>query len=260
MMVYNMKTIHLIENIHLNSAGLYAKIGHSDRSSVLFRNGELDNSSQVYSFIMLLIINQKISYRDIMDKDCRKPFVLRIKQKLLENMIGFSKKAYTDWTFAKLVRSICQEEFSIVDYTTVFTPRTIRISKPEFRNVICSQVDLNNPVQISYFNVRRQCNMNAVVIGYSIHKENLRLYCLDPCRLETYYTYWNNIIDIYVDKKAIPDYCPVQEHGIMLTQALYINKTVVNEKDASRAKIFELFPVHKPSEMDIFNEEDHCPF
>lgn len=253
-----MKTIHLIENIHLNSGGLYAKIGNTDRSSVLFCNGELDNSSQVYSFIMLLILNQRISYRDIMDKDCSKPFVLRIKQQLLENLIGFSKKAYTDWTFVKLIRSICQEEFSIVDYTTVFTPRTIRISKPEFRDVICKQIDLNNPVQISYFNVRRQCNMNAVVIGYSIHKDNLRLYCLDPCRLVTYYAYWNNIIDIYVDKKAIPDYCPVQEHGVILTQALYIDKTVV--KGTSGTKIVDLFPQPKPSEMDIFNEEDRCPF
>lgn len=163
-----MKTIHFIENIHLNSVGLPAKIGNSDRSSVLFRNGELDNSSQVYSFIMLLILNQKISY--IMDKDCRKPFVLRIKQQLLENLIGFSRKTYTDWTFAKLVRSICQEEFSVVDYTTVFTPGTIRIGKPEFHDVICRQVDLDNPVQISYFNVSRQCNMNAVVVRYSIHK------------------------------------------------------------------------------------------
>lgn len=252
-----MKTIHLIENIHLDSAGVYAKIGNSDRSSVLFRNGELDNSSQVYSFIMLLILNQKISYRDIMDKDCRKPLVLRIKQQLLENLIGFSKKAYTDWTFAKLVRSICQEEFSIVDYTTVFTPRTIRISKPEFRDVICRQIDLNNPVQITYLNIRRQSNMNAVVVGYSIHKENLRLYCLDPCRLETYYTYWNNIIDIYVDKKSIPDYCLVQEHGIMLTQALFIDKT--NIKDTAKTEIITLFP-NAHSEMKIFSEEDYCPF
>ena len=168
-----MKTIHLIENIHLNSAGVYAQIGQTDRSSVLFRNGELDNSSQVYSFIMLLILNHKISYRDIMDKDCSKPFVLRIKKQLLENLIGFSKKAYTDWTFAKLVRSICQKEFSIVDYTTVFTPKTIRISKPEFRDVICKQINLDNPVQITYFNVRRQSIMNAVVVGYSIHKECL---------------------------------------------------------------------------------------
>ena len=252
-----MKTIHLIENIHLDSAGVYAKIGNSDRSSVLFRNGELDNSSQVYSFIMLLILNQKISYRDIMDKDCRKPLVLRIKKQLLENLIGFSKKAYTDWTFAKLVRSICQEEFSIVDYTTVFTPRTIRISKPEFRDVICRQIDLNNPVQITYLNIRRQSNMNAVVVGYSIHKGNLRLYCLDPCRLETYYTYWNNIIDIYVDKKSIPDYCPVQEHGIMLTQALFIDKT--NIKDTAKTKTITLFP-NAHSEMDILSEEDYCPF
>jgi hypothetical protein len=240
-----MKTIHLIENIHLDSAGVYAQIGNSDKSSVLFRNGELDNSSQVYSFIMLLIINQKMTYRDIMDKDCNKPFVLRVKKQLLEKLVGISKKAYTDWTFAKLVRSICQEEFSIIDHTTVFTPKTIRISKSEFRDVICKQVDLDNPVQITYFNVRRQCNMNAVVVGYSIHKESLRLYCLDPCRPEPYDTYWNNIIDIYVNKKAIPDYCPVREHGIILTQALFIYKTVV--KDTSGTKIIELFPVPKPS-------------
>lgn len=191
-----MKTIHLIENIYLDSAGVYAKIGNSDRSSILFRNGELDNSSQVYSFIMLLILNQKISYRDIMDKDCSKPFVLRIKQQLLENLIGFSKKAYTDWTFAKLVRSICQEEFSIVDHTTVFTPKTIRISKPEFRDVICRQIDLDNPVQITYLNVGLQRYMNAIVVGYSIHKKSIRLYCLDPCKPEPYDTYWNNIFDI----------------------------------------------------------------
>ena len=253
-----MKSIHLIENIHLNSAGIYAQIGKSDRSSVLFRNGELDNSSQVYSFIMLLILNQKMTYRDIMDKDCNKPFVLRVKKQLLENLVGFSKKAYTDWTFAKLVRSICQEEFSIVDYTTVFTPKTIRISKSEFRDVICKQVDLDNPVQITYFNVRKQSNMNAVVVGYSIHQESLRLYCLDPCRPEPYETYWNNIFDIYVDKKDLPDYCPVREHGVVLTQALYINKTVV--KNTSETKIIELFPQPKPSEIDIFNEEDYCPF
>ena len=252
-----MKTIHLIENIYLDSAGVYAKIGNSDRSSILFRNGELDNSSQVYSFIMLLILNQKISYRDIMDKDCSKPFVLRIKQQLLENLIGFSKKAYTDWTFAKLVRSICQEEFSIVDHTTVFTPKTIRISKPEFRDVICRQIDLDNPVQITYLNVGLQRYMNAIVVGYSIHKNSIRLYCLDPCKPEPYDTYWNNIFDIYVDKKAIPDYCPVREHGIVLTQALYIDKTII--KDTEKTKIINLFP-NAHSEMDIFNEEDHCPF
>lgn len=252
-----MKTIHLIENIYLDSAGVYAKIGNSDRSSILFRNGELDNSSQVYSFIMLLILNQKISYRDIMDKDCSKPFVLRIKQQLLENLIGFSKKAYTDWTFAKLVRSICQEEFSIVDHTTVFTPKTIRISKPEFRDVICRQIDLDNPVQITYLNVGLQRYMNAIVVGYSIHKKSIRLYCLDPCKPEPYDTYWNNIFDIYVDKKAIPDYCPVREHGIVLTQALYIDKTII--KDTEKTKIINLFP-NAHSEMDIFNEEDHCPF
>lgn len=252
-----MKTIHLIENIYLDSAGVYAKIGNSDRSSILFRNGELDNSSQVYSFIMLLILNQKISYRDIMDKDCSKPFVLRIKQQLLENLIGFSKKAYTDWTFAKLVRSICQEEFSIVDHTTVFTPKTIRISKPEFRDVICRQIDLDNPVQITYLNVGLQRYMNAIVVGYSIHKKSIRLYCLDPCKPEPYDTYWNNIFDIYVDKKAIPDYCPVREHGIVLTQALYIDKTII--KDTEKTKIINLFP-NAHSEMDVFNEEDHCPF
>jgi hypothetical protein len=173
-------------------------------------------------------------------------------------LIGFSKKAYTDWTFAKLVRSVCQEEFSIVDYTTVYTPRTIRISKQEFRDVICRQIDLDNPVQITYFNVRRQRHMNAIVVGYSIHKESLRLYCLDPCRPEPYDTYWNNIIDIYVDKKVIPDYCPVREHGIILTQVLFIDKTVI--RDIARSKIIELFPKPKPSELDIFNEEDHCPF
>ena len=70
--------------------------------------------------------------------------------------------------------------------------------------------------------------------------------------------YWNNIFDIYVDKKDLPDYCPVREHGVILTQALYINKTVV--KSTSETKIIELFPQPKPSEMDIFNEEDHCPF
>ena len=252
-----MKTIHLIENIHLNSGGLYAKIGNTDRSSVLFCNGELDNSSQVYSFIMLLILNQRLSYRDIMDKDCSKPFVLRIKQQLLENLIGFSKKSYTDWTFAKLVLSICQEEFSIVDHTTVFTPKTIRISKPEFRDVICRQIDLDNPVQITYLNVGLQRYMNAIVVGYSIHKKSIRLYCLDPCKPEPYDTYWNNIFDIYVDKKAIPDYCPVREHGIVLTQALYIDKTII--KDTEKTKIINLFP-NAHSEMDIFNEEDHCPF
>jgi len=58
-----MKSIHLIENIHLNSAGVYAQIGKSERSSVLFRNGELDNSSQVYSFIMLFKFRMLRRYR-----------------------------------------------------------------------------------------------------------------------------------------------------------------------------------------------------
>lgn len=253
-----MKTIRLIENIHLNSGGVYAVNGKSESSSVLFRNGELDNSSQVYSFIMLLILNQKLTYRDIIDKDCDKPFVFSIKKQLLDNLLGYSKKPYTDWTFAKLVRSICQDEFSIIDHTNVFTPRTIRISKPEFRDVIYRQIDIDNPVQITYLNVRKQRYMNAVVVGYSIHKDSLRLYCLDPSRPYPYDTYWNNILDIYVDMKDIPDYCPVREHGIILTQALYIDKTIT--KKAVGSKIIELFPNSKPSEIDLFTEEDNCPF
>ena len=248
-----MKTIRLIENIHLNSSGVYAKIGKADSSPVLLRNGELDNSAQVYCFLMLLILNQKITYRDIIDKDCDNPFFLKIKRKLLDNLIGRSKKAYTDWTFAKLVRFICQEEFSILDLTTLLYPRTVRISKPEFSKVICKQIDHDNPVQITYYNNRAQRDMNAVVVGYSIHKDSLRLYCLDPCRPAPYDTYWNNIIDIYVNKNAIPDYCPVQEHGTGLSQVLYIDKT--NKKSTEATRIINLFP-NDYSEMDIFNEEE----
>lgn len=247
-----MKTIRLIENIHLNSDGVYAKIGETDSSPVLLRNGELDNSAQVYCFLMLLILNQKITYKDIIDKDCDNPFFLKIKRKLLDNLTGRSKNAYADWTFSKLVRSICQEEFSIVDLTTVFYPKTVRISKLDFSKTIREQIDHDNPVQITYYNNRAQRHLNAVVVGYSIHKDSLRLYCLDPCRPAPYDTYWNNIFDIYVNKNAIPDYCPVQEHGTFLSQVLYIDKA--NNSSTEETRIINLFP-NDHSETDIFNEE-----
>jgi hypothetical protein len=189
-----MKVIKIIPQLHIDAVGIRSKPLRGKLQPVHFRQGELDGACAVYSTIMILIILNKVRYRDIelfgKDHDGRTS-IGRLKKELFDTKGMHRYGQY-----------LAHDEFdSIADILRRSFAKHVAITLAEKKNVnpasICEAINEDLPVLISV--IYQGGGAHAMVaIGYEMNEQELitKIFCLDPAYPAPKFTYWNSYIDL----------------------------------------------------------------
>ena len=91
---------------------------------------------------------------------------------------------------------------------------------------IKKHLDSGWPVQIGFYIPNSKSGHSVVVVGYAEYAKYLRLFCLDPSWGMSCSAFWNNIIDINLDKsgEVLIDYEHMSERYILVKEILLIDE------------------------------------
>ena len=81
---------NMVKNYYHDAEGIYAFNSQGDRSEIFLRQGELCNASATYSFMMMLILNQRLVKDDfaIRYESNGNNFVEKFRSAFLRSLIG----------------------------------------------------------------------------------------------------------------------------------------------------------------------------
>lgn len=178
------KTIYLanmVQNFYHDADGIYAFNSKGDRTEIFLRQGELCNASATYSFMMMLILNQKLIKDDfaIRYQSNGNDFVDKIRSAFLRSLTGNGRIIeYIESIGKKLIKG--EYDIDVEVHTTMHGVKN-RITRHQLGSFIENHLSQKRPVQISCYAIESQINHSLVVIGYNkIEPDTLLLYCLDP--------------------------------------------------------------------------------
>jgi len=198
-----MTTIKLINNLHFDDRLLCN--GPTGKASELFiRQGDLDRACAVYSLMMMLIINKKIKRNDLERKD-QKPgrtSLQRLQKQFLYDIVGIYRGGYFFDTLAGELKSSFASKAKAVSYNSFDNQREDFISKSDLHSTIRETLDSGFPVEIGFTCDNRVDGHAVVAIGYTIYKNRMQLFCLDPAEECPKTSFWNSIVDIELDNKT----------------------------------------------------------
>ncbi|MBF0695018.1 MAG: hypothetical protein IR153_08175 [Flavobacterium sp.] len=188
-----MRTIKIIDALHLNEDSVNAKTTNGRYQTVHLRQGDLDGACAVYATMMILIMIKAAKYKDIsvdaVTGDKRKS-IERLKKELLE-----SKGLHRDGNY------FFSEEFDNIQdmlkrsYSKYVTSVHI---KDDVVPAIVSEIENDNPVLISYKAEGGGAHA-LVAIGIEVDEKTnqvSKIFCLDPGYAAPKFTYWNSVIDL----------------------------------------------------------------
>lgn len=173
---------NMVKNFYHDDEGIYAFNSYGDRTSIFLIHGDLCNACSTYSFMMMLILNQKIVKDDLVVRYKSKgnEFVEKVRSTFLKSLLGNGK--IIEFLISiknKLLKS--QIDINVEVYTTIKGCKHNTISRYELATIIEHHLALNRPVQISCYVIGSQINHSLVIIGYNRVKSDVLLfYCLDP--------------------------------------------------------------------------------
>ena len=188
-----MKTIKIIDSLHLTDEGVRAKTKNGKFQIVHLRQGDLDGACAIYSTVMALIILGVLKYRDVsigaVTKD-KRTMVERLKKRLFEE-----QGLHRDGHEFDEIKEILQHSYS--GFVSVDDP----IEGPDKKIIeeINNQILADKPVIVSY---EFPGGAHALVaIGLEFDEGQVKkILCLDPGFPSPKFTYWNSIIDLEPQK------------------------------------------------------------
>lgn len=217
-----MTDINFVKNIFLDEKGIYAFDSNWHKTRVFLRQGDLDSECVTYCFLMMLILNQKITMNDLFYKHEPKDdlFVNMIRKKFIYNLNGNAKGGTNFKSFnQKLAR--CNLDIDYKWHTCIYEIKGKTTSKANLDSTIEQYLTKGYPVQISYYNATYDFGHSVVVVGFTqIDPSNLRLYCLDPTNPMPTGQMWNETIDIFYNKDL--DYDNKSNSCLIVENALAI--------------------------------------
>lgn len=180
------------------------------RASRLFvRQGDLDSSCSVYSLMMMLMIHRKVNYRELYSREEAQRLsdggfnsVMRLQDEFLRNLKGYYREEERGFFFEELQEKL-KSCFNKEAKAHVFQCRGCKSNsakKKELNNMIIKRIDEGSPVEVGFTFEKNKGGHAVVAIGYTFHKNLLRLFCLDPGFDRQKTAFWNSIIDIEYKK------------------------------------------------------------
>lgn len=190
-----MKTIKIIDALHLNTDGVKAKMKNGKFQLVHLHQGDLDGACAVYSTMMILILIGAVNYSDVIfggKKHKKNVGKGRLVKEFLETK-GLHREGYYFYDVkAQNIKTMLQKSFA--SYV-----KSDHIDCSDFDSVkrINESISLNQPVLISIgFNANSGHALVAIGIEYDEDNEPTKILCLDPGYATPKFTYWNSVIDL----------------------------------------------------------------
>jgi hypothetical protein len=187
-----MKTIKIINSLHIDEKGVQAKTKNGRFQTVHLRQGDLDGACAVYSTMMILIMIGVVKYNDVKvggNNYDKRYSIERLKKELMDtkglhrNGNYFNNDNYDD------LKKMLQRSYS--QWVTVNHEEENIIDK------IDENIEKNQPVLLS-ISYKVGGTHAIVVIGVEYDNDNnpTKILCLDPGYSRPKFTYWNSVIDL----------------------------------------------------------------
>ncbi len=211
----------LFEGEHLRAIG---RSGNATR--VFAMQGNLDASCCIYSLMMMLILNKKLDWDDLIkrEKEKENEFVHAIHQKFLKNLMGYYRGGHTMLDISNKLNECYNDKLS--EFFTIRSGTRRTVSRKGLHKKIKAELDKREPVMLAYR--KKNGDGHAVVaIGYCMNgTEKMRLFCLDPSHQLSFLQIWNNVIDLDFlseDNKALTDYNYFVDDNVIVDEIITIN-------------------------------------
>lgn len=220
-----MKTIKIIDTLHLDENGVQAKTANGRLQTVHLRQGDLDGACAVYSTLMSLIIIGAVKYSDIKmsgNEYDKRYSIEKLKKELLEIRGLHRDGNYFSHQEEDNIKTILERTYSKKTSVQHFDQNPLEHIKINIEN--------SQPVLIS-ISYKGGGSHALVAIGVECDKndELTKILCLDPGYPSPKFTYWNSVIDLKMHKGKYP-YRNMTESGdthfIALNDILIITKKI----------------------------------
>lgn len=182
------------------------------RASKLFiRQGDLDSSCAVYSLMMMLMIHRKVTYRELYSREEAQSLsdggfnsVMRLQDEFLRNLKGHYRSEECGFFFDELQIKLksCFNKEAKSHIIQCIGSKSNSAKKVELKESVIKRIDEGFPVEIGFTFDKGKGGHAVVAIGYTFHKNQLRLFCLDPGFNRQKTAFWNSIIDIEYKKPS----------------------------------------------------------
>lgn len=218
-----MTRINIIDNIVIKEGHLRVIDRFGDEKRVFLRQGYLEGECAVYSLLMMLMIHQRIDDDDLILKKSK----VSADVKQLRKIFLYKRKArgYDFEELQKKLLKVFDDNISV----NIYTSNPLKNEHKDFTDLylkIKKHLDAGWPVQMGFFIPDLRDGHSVVVVGYAEYAKFLRLFCLDPSWGMPYSAFWNNIIDVNLDKSDDEsiDYEHMSERYVLVTEILLIDE------------------------------------
>ena len=219
-----MKTIKIINGLHLDEFGVQAKTKNGRLQTVHLRQGDLDGACAVYSSMMILIIIGVVTYNDIKidgKNHDKRTNLGRLKKELMDiNGLHRSGNYFFHEDYDN-IQEMLQRSFAkkiSIQYHDTDVVENIRINIENDKPVLIS---------ISYKGGGSHA-LVAIGIECDANDKLTKILCLDPGYPTPKFTYWNSVINIDPTNGKVYPYRNITEsgstHNVRLDDILIISK------------------------------------
>ena len=190
-------SIRMVENLFVDENGIYALSKQKERTKVFLRQGNLDYSCVVYSFLMMLILKGKIVRGDLERHYDHKgdELVEMIRKNLIYNLNGPAKGGMSAYDLAKKINK-WNLGIQVESFTSVKNYKDRAIPRKQLIDYIEQNVAQGNPVLICFYNLYDDYGHAVLAVGYSKLDETIMVYCIDPASSFMCCSLWNEFIEI----------------------------------------------------------------
>lgn len=186
-----------VDNLYYDGKYIRAKDRNGNPGKVFAKQGQLDGACVIYSLMMMLILQQKIDWKDLREKarESKDDFVKSIQKQFLNyGFKGGTRRGHRIGDVSKKLNLCFKSNLS--EYYTIRKRRWNSITRQELHKKIRAQLDKRKPVMIGTRGAKGPGHA-VVAIGYKMEsRKKMRLFCLAPSGITPYMQLWNNVIDV----------------------------------------------------------------
>lgn len=199
--------IRMVENLFIDGRGMYALSKQKERTKVFLRQGNLDCSCVVYSFLMMLILKRYIVRDDLEHRYDHKgnELVEKIRKNLIYNLNGPAKGGTSAYVLAQKVNK-WNLGVQVESHTSIRRYKDRAIPRKQLIDYIEQNLEQGNPVQVGYYSPYEDYGHAVLAVGYSKGDETITIYCIDPSSPLMCGCLWNEIIEIHPDEDQDSSY------------------------------------------------------
>ena len=218
-----MTKINIIDNVAIKNGRLRVIGRLGDEKRVFLRQGNLEGECAVYSLMMMLMLHNKINDDELcMDNGKVSSYAIQLRKLFLY------KRKLRGYKFEELQEKLLKV-FDDNISVNIYTSNPLKNEHKDFTDLylkIKKHLDAGWPVQMGFFIPDLRDGHSVVVVGYAEYAKFLRLFCLDPSWGMPYSAFWNNIIDVNLDKSDDEsiDYEHMSERYVLVTEILLIDE------------------------------------